>query len=66
MHVKCHIIHTDIKPENILLVMDNAASMNQEIDDEIMSLKDLGIEFPDSYSKGVIVLGYPRLQYLSI
>lgn len=28
--------------------------MNQEIDDEIMSLKDLGIEFPDSYSQ------YPR------
>lgn len=51
LHVKCHIIHTDVKPENILLVMDNAASMNQEIDDEIMSLKDLGIEFPDSYSK---------------
>lgn len=51
LHTKCHIIHTDIKPENILLVMDNAATMNQEIDDEIMSLKDMGVEFPDSYSK---------------
>uniref|UniRef100_A0A336M472 non-specific serine/threonine protein kinase n=1 Tax=Culicoides sonorensis TaxID=179676 RepID=A0A336M472_CULSO len=49
LHTKCHIIHTDIKPENILLVMDNAATMNQEIDDEIMSLKDMGVEFPDSY-----------------
>lgn len=31
--------------------MDNAATMNQEIDDEIMSLKDMGVEFPDSYSE---------------
>lgn len=34
-HTKCNIIHTDIKPENILLVIDNAAPMNQQIDDEI-------------------------------
>lgn len=36
--------------------MDNAATMNQEIDDEIMSLKDMGIEFPDSYSTFKIFL----------
>lgn len=24
LHIKCHIIHTDIKPENILLVLDEA------------------------------------------
>lgn len=49
LHTKCHIIHTDIKPENILLVIDNAAAMNQQIDDEITSLKVQGMEFPDSY-----------------
>lgn len=35
--------------------MDNAATMNQEIDDEIMSLKDMGVEFPDSYSKSPLI-----------
>ncbi|XP_055696076.1 SRSF protein kinase 2 isoform X3 [Lutzomyia longipalpis] len=49
LHTKCHIIHTDIKPENILLVMDNVAVVNQQIDDEIMSMRARGIEFPDSY-----------------
>lgn len=49
LHTKCHIIHTDIKPENILLVIDNAAAMNQQMDDEITSLKVQGMEFPDSY-----------------
>lgn len=60
LHTKCHIIHTDIKPENILLVIDNAAAMNQQMDDEITSLKVQGMEFPDSYGKrtlDLIVLG---------
>lgn len=39
LHNKCHIIHTDVKPENILLVMDNAASINQQIDEAISNLK---------------------------
>lgn len=51
LHSKCNIIHTDIKPENILLVIDNAAAMNQQIDDEITSLRIKGVDFPDSYSK---------------
>lgn len=50
LHTKCSIIHTDIKPENILLVVDNAAVMNQQIDDEINSWRVQGISFPDSYS----------------
>ncbi|XP_059611574.1 SRSF protein kinase 3-like isoform X2 [Phlebotomus argentipes] len=49
LHTKCHIIHTDVKPENILLVMDNVAVVNQQIDDEIMSMRARGVEFPDSY-----------------
>ncbi|GAB0095634.1 SRSF protein kinase 3 [Sergentomyia squamirostris] len=49
LHTKCHIIHTDVKPENILLVMDNVAVVNQQIDDEIMSMRARGLEFPDSY-----------------
>lgn len=50
LHSKCSIIHTDIKPENILLVIDNAAAMNQQIDDEINKLRVKGADFPDSYS----------------
>lgn len=49
LHSKCNIIHTDIKPENILLVIDNAAAMNQQIDHEVTNLRVQGVEFPDSY-----------------
>lgn len=54
LHTKCRIIHTDIKPENVLIVMDNAASLNQQIDEAIINLKDRGYGahwFPDSYGK---------------
>ncbi|XP_039489502.1 SRSF protein kinase 3 isoform X3 [Drosophila santomea] len=53
LHSKCSIIHTDIKPENILLVIDNAAAMNQQIDDEINSLRVKGADFPDSYISSI-------------
>uniref|UniRef100_A0A1B0AWG0 non-specific serine/threonine protein kinase n=1 Tax=Glossina palpalis gambiensis TaxID=67801 RepID=A0A1B0AWG0_9MUSC len=53
LHSKCSIIHTDIKPENILLVIDNAAAMNQQIDDEITNLRIKGVEFPDSYISSI-------------
>jgi serine/threonine-protein kinase SRPK3 len=52
LHKKCKIIHTDVKPENILIVMDNAAAINQQIDEAITSLKGRGYGpyfFPDSY-----------------
>lgn len=32
LHVKCNIIHTDIKPENVLLMIDNVDAMNQLIE----------------------------------
>lgn len=54
LHSKCSIIHTDIKPENILLVIDNAAAMNQQIDDEINKLRVKGADFPDSYSMNIV------------
>ncbi|XP_032593367.1 SRSF protein kinase 3 isoform X6 [Drosophila grimshawi] len=53
LHSKCSIIHTDVKPENILLVIDNAAAMNQQIDDEINSLRVKGADFPDSYISSI-------------
>ena len=49
LHNKCHIIHTDIKPENILLVMENPATMHKQIDNEVMHYCSHGLEFPDSY-----------------
>lgn len=51
LHTRCHIIHTDIKPENILLVVDNAAAMNAQIDAEIATLRVQGVDFPESYGK---------------
>uniref|UniRef100_A0A1A9X1N0 non-specific serine/threonine protein kinase n=1 Tax=Glossina brevipalpis TaxID=37001 RepID=A0A1A9X1N0_9MUSC len=51
LHTKCGIIHTDIKPENILMVIDNATTINQQIDNEIASLRGKGISLPDSYSE---------------
>lgn len=49
LHTRCHIIHTDIKPENILLVVDNAAAMNAQIDAEIATMRVQGGDFPESY-----------------
>lgn len=42
-----------MKPENILIVMENAASINQQIDEAIKDLKNRGYGdwFPDSYGK---------------
>ncbi|XP_053953531.1 SRSF protein kinase 3 isoform X4 [Anastrepha ludens] len=53
LHTKCSIIHTDIKPENILLVIDNESVVNQQIDDEIASLRVKGADFPDSYISSI-------------
>ncbi|KAL5291204.1 SRPK2.2 family protein [Megaselia abdita] len=60
LHTKCRIIHTDVKPENILLIIDNAAVMNQQIDSEITSLCGKGIEFPDSYVSSFEKQSKPR------
>lgn len=51
LHTKCGIIHTDIKPENILLCLDNPNEINRQIDDEITSLKERNIRLPMSYGK---------------
>lgn len=49
LHDKCHIIHTDIKPENILLCPDNSDEINEQIDNEISALKRQNMKFPVSY-----------------
>lgn len=51
LHTRCHIIHTDIKPENILLVVDNAAAMNAAIDAEVAVLRVQGGDMPESYGE---------------
>lgn len=51
LHNKCKIIHTDIKPENILIVYPDPL-INNQIDEAITSLKERGYGahwFPDSY-----------------
>jgi len=32
LHTKCHIIHTDIKPENILICVDEATVKKMAVD----------------------------------
>jgi serine/threonine-protein kinase SRPK1 len=54
LHNKCKIIHTDIKPENILIVYSDP-SINHKIDEAVkakLNLKDRGFNwFPDSYGE---------------
>lgn len=49
LHAKCGIIHTDIKPENILLCPNNPDEINRQIDNEITALKERNIKLPVSY-----------------
>lgn len=58
LHTRCHIIHTDIKPENILLVVDNAAAMNAQIDAEIATMRVQGGDFPESYGNNNILYSF--------
>lgn len=51
LHAKCAIIHTDIKPENILLCPNNPDEINRQIDNEITALKERNIKLPVSYGK---------------
>jgi serine/threonine protein kinase len=54
LHNKCKIIHTDVKPENILIVYSDP-SINHKIDEAVkakLNLKDRGFNwFPDSYGE---------------
>lgn len=49
LHTHCGIIHTDIKPENILVCLENSNEINRQIDNEITSLKERNIRLPVSY-----------------
>lgn len=51
LHTKCGIIHTDIKPENILLCLNNSDEISRQIDDEITALKERNAKLPVSYGK---------------
>lgn len=51
LHTKCGIIHTDIKPENILLCLNNSDEISRQIDNEITALKERNIKLPVSYGK---------------
>lgn len=51
LHTKCGIIHTDIKPENILLCLNNSDEISRQIDNEITALKERNVKLPVSYGK---------------
>lgn len=54
LHAKCDIIHTDIKPENILLCPSNPDEINRQIDNEITALKERNIKLPVSYGNSFL------------
>ncbi|XP_050314843.1 SRSF protein kinase 3-like, partial [Anthonomus grandis grandis] len=47
LHQECHIIHTDIKPENILIKVDE--SYIRRIIDKMERFSELGVDLPRSY-----------------
>lgn len=59
LHAKCGIIHTDIKPENILLCPNNPDEINRQIDNEITALKERNIKLPVSY--GIFIFFFIRI-----
>ncbi|XP_031630496.1 SRSF protein kinase 3-like [Contarinia nasturtii] len=60
LHAKCDIIHTDIKPENILLCPSNPNEINRQIDNEITALKERNIKLPVSYVSASTKQKYDR------
>ncbi|XP_055313479.1 SRSF protein kinase 3-like isoform X2 [Sitodiplosis mosellana] len=60
LHAKCGIIHTDIKPENILLCPNNPDEINRQIDNEITALKERNIKLPVSYVSASTKQKYDR------
>lgn len=58
LHAKCGIIHTDIKPENILLCPNNPDEISRQIDNEITALKERNIKLPVSYGKNIYKIGH--------
>lgn len=47
LHTKCDIIHTDIKPENILLVPDS--EYVNKLATQATDMHKLGLKFPKSF-----------------
>lgn len=49
LHTKCKIIHTDVKPENILLVPDS--SYIEKLAAEARQWHSMGVQLPKSFGK---------------
>ena len=49
MHSKCQIIHTDIKPENVLLCVDEAQVRRLAAD--AAQVQKMGLKLPGSFSE---------------
>lgn len=47
LHAKCNIIHTDIKPENVLLCVDDGYV--KKLADEATKLYSMGLKLPQSF-----------------
>ena len=58
LHEKCGIIHTDLKPENVLMYLDNAEELLKRMENTV--LEELHPISPDSRSRGRSLVRRPR------
>jgi serine/threonine-protein kinase SRPK3 len=60
LHEKCGIIHTDLKPENVLMYLENAEELLQKLDNNRMIQEEKHPISPDSRSRGRSLVRRPR------
>ncbi|CAO3653318.1 unnamed protein product [Mucor hiemalis] len=60
LHEKCGIIHTDLKPENVLMYLDNAEELLQKLENSALEEHQQHPISPDSRSRGRSLVRRPR------
>lgn len=60
LHEKCGIIHTDLKPENVLMYLENAEELLQKLDNNRLIQEEKHPISPDSRSRGRSLVRRPR------
>lgn len=64
LHEVCYIIHTDIKPENILIKVKESYVRNMV--DHVKRFCELGVQMPKSYGKYIFTLFFYLINVIEI